>query len=414
MNIAIIIERFDPDAGGAERSTAEIAAEMQARGHRVTVLSGRGGLSRTGAVGADGANAIRRCPLGMPRGVLRVIYFRRWVRRQLASGEFDASLSVTSTVPADLVEPRAGLIVDIQERSSAWRHSPLSRLLGRKAQELNPRRIALRLLEERTMRDPSVKYFVGISRMMQVRMQHHFPEVHDQVVEIPNAVKPMPVKPDQLAAWRSEFRSSWKIEDGETLFLCPVLDSRRKGLTPLLRSLSLLFKQHPETRARLILAGRIHPSHRRLIRCLKLSSRVHDVGFHKDLRPLYAAADVTVLPTYYDSFGRVAIESMLLGRPAITTSFAGAADLVEPPAPASRRGRVVADPDDLPALAQALQELCDPVAYRQCVEAIGGIADTHTTRRHVDSLLELIASVVATRTTARSANNQSATSLPVP
>src|SRR5690606_31741258 len=40
MRIAGVIERFDPEAGGAERSTAQIVAELARRGPTPVVLAG--------------------------------------------------------------------------------------------------------------------------------------------------------------------------------------------------------------------------------------------------------------------------------------------------------------------------------------------------------------------------------------
>ena len=39
MKLAMVIERFDPAAGGAERSTFQIAGELLSRGHDVTIIT---------------------------------------------------------------------------------------------------------------------------------------------------------------------------------------------------------------------------------------------------------------------------------------------------------------------------------------------------------------------------------------
>ena len=43
MNIALVIFRGDPQRGGAERYTADIAAALAVRGHRVDLISTRFG-----------------------------------------------------------------------------------------------------------------------------------------------------------------------------------------------------------------------------------------------------------------------------------------------------------------------------------------------------------------------------------
>ena len=45
MRLALVIEKYDPQGGGAERSTRQIAMELVSRGHDVTVIS-RAGRAR--------------------------------------------------------------------------------------------------------------------------------------------------------------------------------------------------------------------------------------------------------------------------------------------------------------------------------------------------------------------------------
>ncbi len=395
MNIAIIIERFDPTAGGAERSTAEVAAEIAHRGHQVTILTGKAPHPEL-----TPELQFRTCPTGLPKGLMRLLLFRRWIRKQLrqsiVNGQsaignpFDASLSVSSLLPAQVLEPRAGLIRAIQSRSLAWRSNAFSRLMARIIHFLNIRAHLLLALERKTLRDPAIQHIACISRFMLDQSAHYYPAVANKLVHIPNAVKPVSATPDEIAHWRHLHRQSWSAAANQTVFLFPSFDSRRKGLTPLLHAFALLRKNHPQTPALLVLVGRIHHSHHALMGKLGLFHHTRIVEPLNDLRPCYVAADVTVLPTYYDSFGRVVIESLLLGRPAITTAFAGAAELVAPPPPAHPRGRVIADPDDQAALARALFELCDPQERSRCVAGAETIAQTYTTTHHVDLLLPLL------------------------
>ena len=47
-----------------------------------------------------------------------------------------------------------------------------------------------------------------------------------------------------------------------------------------------------------------------------------------DTRPYYAASDVLVLPTLYEPFGLVCLEAMACGLPVVTSTSAGAAELI--------------------------------------------------------------------------------------
>ncbi len=65
-----------------------------------------------------------------------------------------------------------------------------------------------------------------------------------------------------------------------------------------------------------------------LIRASGVSERVLWIGGLTDPGPVYAAADVLVHPTIYDSFGLVVAEAMACGTPAIVTTRAGISELL--------------------------------------------------------------------------------------
>jgi D-inositol-3-phosphate glycosyltransferase len=99
---------------------------------------------------------------------------------------------------------------------------------------------------------------------------------------------------------------------------------------------------------------------RRLARRLGVASRVTFAGaVEHPLLPLYYnAADVCVMPSYYESFGMVALESMACGTPVIASHVGGLANLVRDgqtgyliswrcPEPFAERLEVLLSNDDL-------------------------------------------------------------------
>ena len=69
-----------------------------------------------------------------------------------------------------------------------------------------------------------------------------------------------------------------------------------------------------------------HVAHlRRLVATLDLTDSVRFLGAQPQerLRLFYAASEATVMPSYYESFGMVALEAMACGSPVIASSVGG-------------------------------------------------------------------------------------------
>ncbi|MFA9477154.1 glycosyltransferase family 4 protein [Phycisphaerales bacterium AB-hyl4] len=379
MRIALVIETFNPTSGGAERSTATIANHLIQRGHEVTVLTGYCPEDLPTQPGLT----VKTAMLGRPRGVLRLATFVRWASRQLT--EYDVSLSVTTSVPASVVQPRAGLVMQAQARSVARRDTSLARAAKRFAIACSTRQIALRLAERRTMRDPFVQQFVAISQYVARDMLRYYAIGDDRITIIPNASEMPSVDAAQRAAWRREIRQSFNIPDDTVMYLFPAIDPWRKGILPLMRAAAQL-KQRGVPFV-IALAGSVSHTQQRLAEQMQLREQVRMVGRTEQMAALFCAADVTVLPTFHDPSSKVIIESLMMGTPAISSGYNGASDFIEPHDTAgSRRGRVVHEPDDVAGLCQAMTELADAAERERCAKATAGLAESLTMSRHVERL----------------------------
>jgi glycosyltransferase involved in cell wall biosynthesis len=124
---------------------------------------------------------------------------------------------------------------------------------------------------------------------------------------------------------------------------------------------------------------------------LGLAERVVFAGFHADVLPLYAAADIVVLPSIaMEGLGRVLMEAGLLGLPAIGTDLGGAPEVV-----ASGETGLIVPPGDVAALADAMLRLGEDAALR---EAMGNAA-----RDRISRLFTIPAMVEGTLATYRRA-----------
>lgn len=108
------------------------------------------------------------------------------------------------------------------------------------------------------------------------------------------------------------------IASDKTILLFPSTGHERKGIHLLLEAV----KRLPEQDFELIIAGDAIP-HNNIPNCKYM-------GFVEDMALLYSVADVTVLPSYYEPFGLVAMESLQCGTPVVLSKFVGAIDIIKP------------------------------------------------------------------------------------
>lgn len=94
-------------------------------------------------------------------------------------------------------------------------------------------------------------------------------------------------------------------------------DHKRKGLRPLLQA----FKKLPSDRFELIVAGASLSNFGK-------SGNVTHVGYVDRIEELYTAVDFTILPSRYEPFGLVVIESLLCGTPVLISDKVGARDVI--------------------------------------------------------------------------------------
>jgi len=107
-----------------------------------------------------------------------------------------------------------------------------------------------------------------------------------------------------------------------------------KGLDQLLRAITYLQNSQE---LRLVIIGGDEQSQHEMERLQKLSQELHIEGSvtfsglikHEELPYFYSAADVCVIPSYYESFGLVALESMACGTPVVATNVGDLKSIIQ-------------------------------------------------------------------------------------
>ena len=390
MNIAIVIERFDPRGGGAEKSTAQIAHHLVRRGHQVTILAWSAKPWRQ-----EPRVCIRSHSKHERLGAFRLLRFSQWAGRCMAEGRFDTSLSVTTAVAAPVLQPRGGTVRETLERNVAVRTRPWSRTAKRILISLSVKPRVQLWLERRTFQNPRIRRIIAVSRYVQDQLHRHYGIGRDRVEIIPNASEMPRLADDQRSRWRRTVRKGFGIGPDTTVFLFAAHNPGLKGASTLLRATRRL--QQRNTDIVILIAGKLCYPVQRQAATLGVRSRVRFVGPTDQMAALYCASDVTVLPTYYDTSSKVVIESLMMGVPAISTVYNGASDLIiGNGCGRGSAGRVLADPGDAEALAAAMADLADPTQRRLCQPAMAALAEQLGMQRHVDRLETVLVEAAGT------------------
>ena len=177
-------------------------------------------------------------------------------------------------------------------------------------------------------------------------------------MNIPNGVDT-----DLFRPHGSPFRSEHGIRSDEFVVLCVARFQSVKNHKMLVDAFAALLRDHENSR--LVLAGSGPLEEQVRIQCGRLGITewvlfLGEVPYER-LPNVYAASDVAVIPSYYESFCFSALEAMASGLPVVTTRTDWVPKLID-----GGRGGVVVPIDDSTAMSAALLDLArDPARRRE-------------------------------------------------
>lgn len=147
-------------------------------------------------------------------------------------------------------------------------------------------------------------------------------------------------------AAREKSRTELKLKPDEIALLFAGSGWERKGLRFAIEA----FELSQDRKLRLVVAGR---GDQRGYRPKRFFTKepVQFLGEVSDLRPIYAAADIFILPTIYDPFSNACLEALAFGLPVITTRDNGFSEIIED----GIHGSVIDLPNNVMALRDAVR-----------------------------------------------------------
>lgn len=350
MRILVATDQWSPDViGGSARVAADTVRALARRGHEIVVLApAQPGLARVEEEGgAEVRRDLRRGPF--PQTFADPVLTRRHAR-WLRGRAFDLLVAHQATNAAGLTAARLGVPLVFVFHASAvlemrFLRKRIRGLRRAAAYALDPALVAL----ERSA-IASASGILALSRFSEELLRARYPRATGRVHVVGGGVdEAFFTKPPDP----EECRTRLGIPPGMLLFTARRLEPRM-GVDSLIEALSLI----DDDRVVLAVAGSgsLLGALDSRVRELRLERRVRLLGHvsETDLRSLYAAADLFVIPTVaYEGFGMSTVEALAAGTPTLGTAVGATPEIVselgaeftipaaDPPALAAAIGHVL-------------------------------------------------------------------------
>ena len=225
----------------------------------------------------------------------------------------------------------------------AWmeRRDAASSLLRRWLRKLNPRDHDILELE-RALFSGGARQVIANSQMVKEEAMQFYGYPAAQIEVVPNGVPPAAFR--TAPEVRAQRRKILRLDEDEIAILFVGSGWERKGLRHAIEAVNSLGRNF-----RLLVAGRGR-GHR-------IDGRiVQRLGVVRDLPAQYAAADIFLLPTYYDPFSNACLEALAAGLPVITTRNNGFSEIIEH----RLHGSIIDAPSNVGQICEELRYWADP------------------------------------------------------
>jgi UDP-glucose:(heptosyl)LPS alpha-1,3-glucosyltransferase len=369
MRIALVIDHLDPRRGGAEQWTYQHAERLLARGHEIHVV----------AQGVNGPAA--RLPIAQHLfGPVRSVLHRAAAAEAALRG-----LSVDVVHDIGLGWHSHVLQSEDGSRLAQWEQKLLllprwQRPWKRAMLRALPRYRAFRRLMTRQFGDPR-RTVIAVSQMCARDYQRYHDVAAERIRLVYHGADNVRFSPAHRDRWREEVRHRLGIGENDVMLLFVGHDYRRKGLATAVRAADRLAAEGAPVRLVVVGGKKKRPQPA----ADSPKNVVIHAGAIDDPVPYYAAADVFVLPTFYDPCSLSVSEAAASGLPSVTTRFNGAAELLTE----GVNGSVIFDPADDAELAGALRPLLDQDVRRRMGREARKLALKHTLDSNCDQIVSI-------------------------
>ena len=337
MKIALVRKNFSPKGGGGERYSVDLARALRDFGHEVHVFAHRYEPMK----GIYFHNvAVPLKPFGLQNWT-----FAQNVRLAVSINEFDIVNGLSQVYPQDIYHLGDGI-------HKHWLSVRRLTIFGHLYDKVSPRHRVLLHLEKKIFSPGNYKRIIASSELCKQHAMNYY-NVPPQLIDVIFCGVNFDIFNSSVRNKGGQLRTSLGIGAEAIVVLFVGMNYERKGLDTLLQAVARLrYKE----KYRLLVVGKGNiPRYQRLAQRLGLQEITIFCGFQEEMPPFYGAADIFVLPSYYDPFGYVCLEAMACGLPVITTRETGASELILH----DRSGFVMDHPEKTASLASWLEVLKD-------------------------------------------------------
>ena len=382
MKIALNIYKYLPTKGGGEGYLANFANQLVEKGHEVHIYASKW-ESNNNNMHYHTIPSVR-----FPKFLKDILFVINGLR-EMSKHDFDIVHVVGRALGMNIFNPHCGVEKAWLKQNFLSISCPVSRALKQIACFFSFRQNFILWLDRKQYTGKGVSRIIAISDMIKndiIKYHNIEPERIDVVY---NGVDLKRFNPDNKNRYRKAMRE--KLSLGEELVILYISNNfRLKGLLTLVKSLGELKKSGKDFKALIIGRGNKTP-YRKLAKKLGVLSNLIFLGHVGEIEKYYAASDLYVHPTFYDSCSLVVTEALASGLPVITTVYDGASGIIED----GKDGFVMKDPNNHRALAEKITLFFDDEFRQKASIAARKKAEEYPAEKNCEEIIEIYNEVVS-------------------
>lgn len=241
-------------------------------------------------------------------------------------------------------------------------------------------------LEKKAFEHPELQILFTNSHLVKQEVLSHYDIAPEKIQVVHNGVEWTALEP-HFQRWHQKKQAilqELKLPSSCYHFLFIGNNYRRKGLSKLLRALSLIDNQSFHLS---VIGKEYHlADFEQQVSELNLESKVTFFGPRNDTYQFYQYADSLVIPSFYDPFANVTVEALAMGLFVVSSARNGGSEILSP-----TTGTVIESLEDISSFAQALHTaLSHPKTEKNAIairESVKSFDFSHQLDRMVESIL---------------------------